>query len=563
MKVASVLCWVDIQRGDGNIHKEFQFAGSGDEKTSLTQAVLASDAFVEQRENHKDSFIVRGRPVERAIISAGLENGISQESLLQEYPRIDFLPFESKHRFAASLHKHGKSKLNRLIVVGAPEVIIGASTSFLEKGHIHNASEHTREKLLFFQEEESRKGTRIIAVAYKDIAKNAINKEIRAGKTVSLHNITFSGFVILKDPIRPDVKKSIAAARHAGVRVIMLTGDHRATAHSVAEEVGIAQKNATALVGSDIEELTDEELYKKLKTVNVFARVMPAQKLRIARILKSKGEVVAMTGDGINDAPALRSADIGIALGSGTDVAKEASDLVLLDDGFDIIVSAIEEGRRIVDNLKKIVAYLLSTSFSEIFVIGSALIMNVPLPLLPAQILWINIIEEGFMNFAFAFEPKEGDVMKRDPRASKGVVLTPNLTKLILIIALITGLFLVALYFILLSFSIPIEEIRTMMFIALAVDSIFFSFSIKNLHKPIWRINIFSNRYLIFALASSLFVLFIALLLPPLQILLSLTPPSNTTFMFFIGLGILNFLLIEGVKYFVFKKDAQKRTMDI
>tara|TARA_Y100000031_G_scaffold101393_3_gene111223 strand:- start:18263 stop:20998 length:2736 start_codon:yes stop_codon:yes gene_type:complete len=572
MKVASVLCLASVHEGNGETHKEFQFAESGDEKMALTQAVLVSDAFVEQRKNHKDAFIVRGRPIERAIVSAGLENGMYQESLLQEYPRVDFLPFESKHRFAASLHKHGKAKLNRLIVVGAPEVIINTATSFLEGGHVHHVSEHTRKKLFSFQEEESKKGARMVAVAYKDIAKDVISEEVGtrraeplggAGKTVSLHNITFSGFILLKDPIRSGVRESIAAARRAGVRVIMLTGDYQETAHAVAEDVGITQKGIPTLVGSDVEELTDKELYKKLKTVNVFARVMPAQKLRIARILKSKGEVVAMTGDGINDAPALRSADIGIALGSGTDVAKEASDLVLLDDGFNIIVHAIEEGRRVVDNLKKIVAYLLSTGFSEIFVIGSALIMAAPLPLLPAQILWINIVEEGFMNFAFAFEPKEKDIMNRDPRVSKGIVLTPNLIKLILIIALVTGFFLVALYFILLSLSIPIEEIRTMMFIALAVDSLFFSFSIKNLHKPIWRINIFSNRYLVFALVSSLLMLLIALLLPPLQTLLSLTPLSGTTLIFFIGLGVLNLLFVEGAKYLVFKKEAQKRTMNI
>ena len=273
------------------------------------------------------------------------------------------------------------------------------------------------------------------------------------------------------------------------------------------------------------------------------------------RLLKSKGHVVAMTGDGINDAPALRSADIGIALGSGTEVAKEASDVILINNSFSIIVSAIEEGRRILDNLKKIVAYLLSTGFSEIFVVGGALLAGAPLPLLPTQILWTNILEEGFMNFAFAFEPKEADLMKRDPHASSMKnILTPNLKRLIMLIAFVTGIFLVALYFFLLYLDLPIEEIRTFMFIALSIDSIFFAFSIKNLHKPIWKIKILSNKYLLASLSVSSIMLVAALTVPPLQKLLSLSSPSMLEFGLILVLGLFNLAVIEFVKYLVFER---------
>ncbi|NIS25310.1 hypothetical protein GWO43_15345, partial [candidate division KSB1 bacterium] len=250
----------------------------------------------------------------------------------------------------------------------------------------------------------------------------------------------------------------------------------------------------------------------------------------------------------------LRNADIGLALGSGTEVAKEASDIILLNNSFSIIVSAIREGRRVLDNLKKIVAYLLSTSFSEIALVAAAIVAGTPIPLLPTQILWTNIIEEGFMNFSFAFEPAERNIMKRDPRdgASKNI-LTPALKKLIVLIAAITGVLLVVLYFFLLYLEIPAKEMRTIMFTAVSIDSIFFAFSIKNLHRPIWQINLFSNRYLIIALLVSFAALLVALTTPALQTLLSLAPPSKAIFLALLGLGILNLMTIEAAKYFVFE----------
>ncbi|MBU0722705.1 HAD-IC family P-type ATPase, partial [Patescibacteria group bacterium] len=370
-----------------------------------------------------------------------------------------------------------------------------------------------------------------------------------------LEDIVFSGFIILHDPLRSDVKESIKIARGAGAEVIMLTGDNPITALKIAEEAGIALSSATVLTGAEIEQLDDKKLLEILHHQKVFARVLPSQKLRIVHLLKSQGEIVAMTGDGINDAPALQCADLGIALGSGTDVAKEASDIVLLNNSFSIIVKAIEEGRRIRDNLKKIIVYLISTSFSELFIISVAIIaMGKELPILATQILWINIIEEGFMNFAFAFEPGEADIMKRNPKeSSMKEIVTPNLKKLIAIIVLTTGVFLITLYFVLLRLEIDIEKIRTIMFIALSVSSIFFAFSIKNLHKPIWKINPFSNKYLVFTLLANFGVLIIALVLPPLQTLLSLTPLSGNEFFLIIGIGLINLCIIEIGKYIVFR----------
>ena len=558
MRVASIVAYRSVTDKDKKRQKDF--FGVDDERDVLDMAILTSDAFVEGGDQALAEWVVRGRPVERAIVIAGLESGINQESILDAQPRIDFLPFESKRRFVASLHKVEKTKENRVYLSGSPEMLIeNASFVYSNKKKIKITSK-IRKELESVQEKKSSEGMRIIGIAYKDVDwKSFSKKETDDDSGKFLEGIVFAGFIVLHDPIRPDVVESIKTAKEAGARIIMLTGDNPATAAKIAQEAGIKRKVSDVLTGKDIEKLSDDELLKALDTTDVFARVLPNQKLRIAQLLKSNGHVVAMTGDGINDAPALRSADIGVALGSGTEVAKEASDMILINNSFSIIVAAIEEGRRILSNLKKIVVYLLSTGFSEIFIVGGALVAGTALPLLPAQILWINILQEGFMNFAFAFEPKEEDIMKRNPRASSMKnILTPNLKKLITIIAFVTGIFLILLYFFLLSLNLSIEKIRTFMFISLSVSSLFFAFSIKNLHKPIWKINIFSNKYLLASLSVSVFMLIAALTIPALQKLLSLTPPTMSGFGLIVVLGVINLAIIEFTKYFVFERRKQE-----
>jgi len=328
-----------------------------------------------------------------------------------------------------------------------------------------------------------------------------------------------------------------------------------ATARKVAEEAGLLSEGGLVITGEEFEKISPDEIIEKIEKIDVFARVLPSQKLKIVRIWQEKGEVVAMTGDGVNDAPALKHADIGIALGSATEVSKEASDMILLNNSFSIIVTAIAEGRRILDNLKKIIAYLLSTAFSEIVLVGVAIIAGFPLPVLPTQILWTNIIEEGFMNFAFAFEPQEKGLMERDPRKQSAKnLLTRQLKELVFLITMLTSIILVVLFFALLYLDYPIKEVRTIMFAGISIDSIFFAFSLKNLRKPIWKINILSNYYLIFSLLTSVVLLAAALFIPVLQKLLTLVPLSRGEIMLILGLGILNLLSIEMAKYLFFEK---------
>ncbi len=529
-------------------------AAHRDGQDVLDIAILSSDAYIEGGREMKaegSEPIVRGRPIERAVILAGLASGVNQETLLSEFPRIDFLPFESKNRFSASLHERKEHKKRRLILFGSPELLLahaGSVHAFGKPGILHEAM---REKFAAIQKEKAFLGMRLVAVAYKDADMNNLSKDM--GKECP-DDIVFAGLIVLHDPVRQDAPVSIQKAKNAGARVIMATGDYAGTAEGVSIAAGIGSPGEGALTGTEIEEMSDEKLGEVLLKHSIFARVLPHQKQRIVRILQEQGEIVAMTGDGVNDAPALRRADIGIALGSGTEVAKEASDIILLNDDFGVIVSAIEEGRRILSNLKKIVIYLLSTSWSEIVLVSAALLSGTPLPLLPAQILWANIVGEGFMNFAFAFEPPEKGSMSRDPReTSMKHVITPKIRSFLFVIGGVTGASLVGLYGASVSNGLPIEKTRTIVFIALSLYSILFAFSLKDFHAPIWKMDFLANKYLLGAFAISLAILGSALFFQPFETLLSLVSLSWFEMGFIAVIGMANLCVIEAAKHFIFR----------
>ncbi len=536
--------------------KEFKEKEHKDRLQILEMAMLATGAFIENSDDELKEWIVRGSPVDKAILLASIEAGLRREEILKKYPRVDFIPFDSERRFSASIHKFSAQK-NRVFALGAPETILSFCDKIYKEGRGVKMSAKDLEFMKRRYEKETAQGARILAVAYKDCE---IKTFPHHGETDgAFENMVFGGFIGFHDPLREDVVSSIKSARGAMVRPVMVTGDHLITAKKIAEEAGLLSKNGLVMDGGEIENLSEEELEKIIGKVDVFARVLPHQKMDIVKAWQAKGEIVAMTGDGVNDAPALKRADISIALGSATEVAKEASDIILMNNNFGVIVAAIEEGRRILDNLRKIIAYLFSTAFSEIILVGVAIIAGLPLPILPVQILWTNIIGEGFMNFAFAFEPKENDLMKRDPKAQPaGSILSADLKKLISIITAATAVSMIALFLALLSLNYPIKETRTIVFAGLSIGSIFFAFSLKNLKKPIWKINIFSNLYLVFSLMAGVVMLAASLLLPPLQKLLSLVQPSAMEFLFILGIGFFNLAIIEIGKYFIFERKLKK-----
>lgn len=525
----------------------------GDNRFLLELAVVGSDAFIEEAEDAPSKLTVHGRPIEKALVVSGLEMGVAPDVLLKEYPRLSRLQFSSERRFGASLHHNPHKKTNRLILIGEPETLIEASAFVRYKEKREKATDDVKQKLLRTLHRNAAQGKRLVGVAYRDASFTEIPEEGEEAHGLT-KQIVFAGFIAFEDPVRADVPAAIAEVRGAGAQVIMITGDNPETARYIAQKSGIITAGDALVVrGPDIDHWSDSELCAKLHMTSVIARAAPAHKLRIAKILKQNGEVVAMTGDGINDAPALRAATIGIAVGSGTEVAKESSDLVLIGNSFSVIVAAVEEGRRIIDNLKKIVAFLLSTSFSEIVLILGALGAGTAIPLVPVQILWANIVGGDLVSFAYAFESGDPTSMRRDPRSSRAKnIITRDLLSLILTLAFVSGLTLLALYFFLISRGVPGTELQTMMFVALSLDSLFFSLSLKSFDTPIWHIRLLSNKYLLGALTVSVTLLFAALFFEPLRDLLSLVPLLPEEKFLLIGAGLLNLFTIELAKYWLF-----------
>lgn len=523
---------------------------SDDQRFLLTGASLVSDAFI--TDGGKETY---GRPVERAVASAALESGALSEAEESGLRRLDFLKFTSARRFAAALYG-GKGTGGRLYFSGAPDMLLKKATKYYENGVSHALRAGKRKEIAGALRDLSTEGKRLIGVSFKESTAHTIE---RAGIADDLPKGTvFVGLIALADPARADVPGAIREVREAGVRVVMVTGDAPETAMSIARAVGIAHKEDPVLIGSVLETMTDKEVYDSVMRIPVFARILPHQKQRLVTVLQGAGEVVAMTGDGVNDAPALQAAQIGVAVGSGTEVAREASDLILLDDSFAIIVSAIREGRRILDNIKKTIAHLVTTSFHEVFLIAFAMIAGLPLPVLPVQILWVNILEEGTLSFGYAFEPAEQGVMKRDPRsAHQKTVLTGEIKRLILIAGTVTGIFSTVLFVWLLSRGLPIEEVRTIIFVVLSLDALFFAASLKSLHRPVWTVNLFSNRYLVFAFLFSALGIVLTLAIAPVRNLLSLTVPNAFDLAVLFGVALVNIATIEFAKRFAFPSNVR------
>jgi len=533
----------------------------------LKIGIFCSEAFIENMKEPMSKWLIRGRPTEKAIVLAGMESGLRRDNLEKEEPQIDNLPFDSNYKYSASLHQLGKTQ-EVIYLMGAPEIILERARYFeTTKGHEHLSKNKLNELTKKYEKLNSR-GLRLVAVAYKKLPKESLSSEIKKQSEIGelseatkqniyekyLAEIVFVAFVALKDPLRDDVKEAIKTCQRAGMKPIIVTGDHPLTAQAIARELGVPADSKNIIKGDEFNELSDKEFEKKLKDITIYARMEPQQKLRIVEAWQKKGEVVAMTGDGVNDAPALKKANIGVALGSGTDVAKEASDLILLTDNFSIIITAVKEGRGIIDNIRKTITLQVSQCFSEVILIGASVIGGLPLPILPAQILWENLIEGSPQGIALAFEPKEKDVMKRLPENPKASLLTDEMKVIIFGFGIVTTLILLGLFLWLLDNSLPLAEIRTIIFAVLAIDSIFYAFSCKNLRKNIWEYNLFSNLYLIGSVFFSLCMLLLAVYTPLFQKLLKTVSLNFFDWFLILGLGILNLILVEIVKFFFIKK---------
>lgn len=521
---------------------------SDSQEILLRSALLCSDGFVTTDDN--GNLLAHGRPVEKALVEAGLRLGFDRSALNNDDVELDFMPFASERRFAAVLVEgsHG----HYAILSGAPEYMVNHATFFhAESGNLNVMKDTDRARLSGIQSEMASRGHRLTGVARVAIEAHKFDELNSDDILKSLgKKLEFLGYISYTDPVRGDVPRSIRQAIQAGTRVIVATGDNPVTALAIATQAGVTS-DGKVVEGSAMANLDDEQIYELFKSTSVFARMRPIQKQRLAQVLQSRGHVVAMTGDGINDAPALARADVGIAVHSGTDVAKSAADLILLKNSFSTIVAAIGEGRRLLDNIRRAVVHRISSGFGEVFLVITALILVLPIPILPKQILWVNIIQGGLLTFAYAFEPADSDVMKRKPNQlrSNGIINT-QVKKLLRYSSCVFGSLTVFTYVaITFSSDISIEQLRTVMFAILTINMVLFSLVLKDFNNPIWKIDLSSNKYLLFAAGSSLTAFLVSMFFAPLRDFLSLTSLSFGLWLIIATAGIGGILLMELAKF--------------
>jgi cation-transporting P-type ATPase F len=460
----------------------------------LRAGLLCNDSRLEESEGR---VTVMGDPTEGALLVAAAKAGLERTAEDHALPRLDTVPFESVHQYMATLHEGGAGR--RIIYMkGAVEVIVKRCSVRLGE----NAGEepHDEASVEDAVAALAEQGLRVLAFARRELPAGAGDTLAR---DVLDDGFTFLGLQAMMDPPRPEAIAAVSACRGAGVAVKMITGDHAATAAAIAEQIGITQGGPRVWTGGDMALLSDEELIAAAHDTDVFARVTPEQKLRLVEALQARGEVVAMTGDGVNDAPALKQADIGVAMGiGGTDVAKEAADIVLTDDNFASIEAAVEEGRGVFDNLVKFMAYALPTNIGQGLVLMTAILVGTVLPILPLQILWINMITAVLLGLGLAFEPKEDGIMTRPPRAPGSPIMTTGLVVRVLVagLVLLAGAF--GLFWWAQDSGLSDAEARTVAVNVFMSVQAFYLFACRSLRRSLFRLNPFSNRIILAGVAA-------------------------------------------------------------
>ena len=447
------------------------------------------------------------------------------------------IPFDSKRKMMTTIHKLGNKY--RIITKGAPDMLIKRSTKYYQDGDISPI--FSKKENIQEQNNKMAEGAlRVIAVAYKDVDRlpATVNSDIIE------NDLIFCGLIGMIDPPREGVKEAVRTCRRAGIKTVMITGDHLQTAKAIAKELGILKRGDLAIDGENLEKMSQHELERNIMNYSVFARVSPEHKVRIVKAFQSTGAVVAMTGDGVNDAPALKNADIGIAMGKGgTDVAKNASDMILTDDNFVTIVEAVKQGRNIYDNIKKAVHFLIATNIGEIVTIFVGLILGIKSPLLAIQLLWINLVTDSLPAIALGLEKEEENIMNRLPRSPKKSLFSDGLWWKIIIEGCMLGMFT------LLAFSIgnklySIEVGRTMAFLSLGMLELVHSFNVKS-EESIFKVGIFENKYLIGALILGVILQVGVVLIKPLAEIFNLVQLNGIQWIYTILIAITPIPIME------------------
>lgn len=509
-------------------------------KDLFTMAALCNDSILQV---NKDEVTTTGEPTENALVLAAYHCNLHKQKLDLTYTRVDEIPFDSTRKLMTTAHKM-KSEY-RVITKGAPEVLLSKCSFVYDQGRVIPLTPTVLKNIVKENQALANQALRVIAIAYKDV------KHLTATPLES--NLIFFGLVGMIDPPREEVKSAVETCKLAGIKPVMITGDHISTACAIGKELGILNSYNEALSGNELNKMTTEQLEHDIYNYSVFARVSPEHKVRIVKAFQAGGEVVAMTGDGVNDAPALKAADIGCAMGiTGTDVAKNASDMILTDDNFATIVEAVREGRGIYDNIKKAIHFLLSSNIGEIITIFVAILLGLPTPLVAVQLLWVNLVTDSLPAISLGVEPVDKDIMKKKPISPAKSIFADGLAFKIIFEGIMIGALALSAF----SIGYHIYDTvggtfiaepaigRTMCFAVLSLSQLFHAFNMRSEHS-IFHIGLFTNMKLLLSFLICTFLQVIVISYGPLAAIFKVTPLTSSQWSIVFLLSILPIIIVE------------------
>lgn len=509
-------------------------------KWLMGMATMCTDVEI-SKENGKME--LTGEPTEKAIVSKALDEGQNKNELYNVMKRVKDIPFDSSRKMMTTIHKMPNGY--RVITKGAPDVLLKRCNKVYDNGNV-TTLDYSKTKLIENQNNKmADEALRVLAIAYLDIP----NLPSKIDTETVEKNLIFIGLIGMIDPPREGVKEAVATCKKAGIKTVMITGDHIITAKAIAKDLGILRGSDLAVTGEELDKIPQSILQKNIMNYSVFARVTPEHKVRIVKAYQSTGAVVAMTGDGVNDAPALKNADIGIAMGkNGTDVAKNAADMVLTDDNFVTIVEAVKQGRNIFDNIKKAVHFLIATNIGEIVTIFLGLILGLKSPLLAIQLLWINLVTDSLPAIALGLEKPEADIMDKKPRDSRKGIFADGLWQRIITEGTMLGI-LTLVAFSVGNYLYDIEVGRTMAFVSLGLLELVHSFNIKS-EESIFKVGLFENKYLLGAFILGALLQVVVVVIPSVAEVFKLVPLTQVQWMYTFGISILPLVIMEIQKAF-------------
>jgi len=520
-------------------NKDIEPLDSGEHlRLLVTTGVLCNDSKLKETD---EGIIALGDPTETALVDLGLKVGINKEQLEAGQPRVDEVPFDSKRKLMTTVH--ALENCYRVYTKGAVEELLKISDSILLDGKVVKLEQQHRDTILKTNEDMARDALRVLGMAYKDIR----DLSRGSGEQAYENGLTFIGMMGMIDPPRPEAKEAVALCKRAGIKPVMITGDHSVTAVAIARDLGILTEGEEAVTGAQLEDISDRDLVDRVDHISVYARVSPEHKVRIVKAWQARGQIVAMTGDGVNDAPALKIADIGAAMGIvGTDVSKEASDMVLTDDNFATVVAAVEEGRVIFANILKAIQFLLSCNVGEILTLFVATMLNWHEPLLPIHILWVNLVTDSLPALALGVDPAEKNIMDRKPRnPEKNIFDKGMITRIIYQGIMVGTLTLAAFVF---GSQRSLEAGRTMAFTVLALSQLAHAFNVRSNRQSVFKMGLLSNRYLLGAVTLSALLVFAVLEVPLLASVFKVTALSAAEWKMVGILSLAPVVVVEAVK---------------